>query len=132
MLASVMKLFLAGPFKRIFDTVDHAVDNETKRQDIRANALNRYAESAAMDRADARKYRVFWMAWGLFVFPLGCWWALVLLDTALTGVFQVRLGIADLPESIQPTADLIFASIFGSGGVVLASQAISSAIRGRK
>jgi len=132
MLASIFKMFLNGPFNRIFDTVDHAIDNETDRQSIRANALNRYAETAAIDRADARKYRIFWLAWGLFVFPLGVWWALVLLDTAMTGVFQLRLGIADLPKSIQPKADLIFASIFGSGGVALASQAISSAIRGRR
>ncbi|WP_306143021.1 hypothetical protein [Roseibium sp. MMSF_3412] len=132
MLAGLVKVFLGGPFNRIFDTVDHALDNETERQGIRANALNRYAETAAMDRADARKYRVFWFAWGLFVFPLGIWWALVLLDTAMTGVFFVDLGISDLPDSIQPKADLIFASIFGSGGVALASQAVASAIRGRR
>lgn len=132
MLNGLITMFLRGPLNRIFDTVDHALDNETERQGIRANALGRYAETMAVDRADARKYRIFWFAWGLFVFPLGLWWALVLVDTVLTGVFQVKLGIADLPESIQPKADLIFASVFGSGGIALASQAISSAIRGRR
>ncbi|MBG6211664.1 hypothetical protein IWQ49_006355 [Labrenzia sp. EL_126] len=132
MWGKIASLFLSGPFNRIFDSVDHAVSNQSKRQEIRANAINRYAETAAMDRADARKYRVYWFVWGLFALPLGLWWALVLLDTVLTGVFFVDLGIADLPKSIQPKADLIFASIFGSGGVALASQAISSAIRGRR
>ncbi|WP_434050840.1 MAG: hypothetical protein RDA78_16105 [Roseibium sp.] len=132
MLAKIAQIFLGGPFNRIFDTVDHAIDNETQRQGIRANALNKYAETAVLDRSDARKYRIFWVAWGLFVFPLGFWWSLVLIDTSLTGVFHVRLGIADLPDSIQPKANLIFASIFGSGGVALASQAIASAIRGRR
>ena len=132
MFLSVAKIFFGGPVGRLFDTVDHPIDNETTRPDLRANAPHTSTESAAMDGADARKYRVFWFAWGLFVFPLGLWWALVLLDTAMTGVFQVRLGIADLPQSIQPKAELIFASIFGSGGVALASQALSSAIRGRR
>lgn len=128
-MQKILALFLGGPFNRIFDTVDNALDNETKRQDIRAEAVQRYAEVSAEERADSRRYRMFWLVWALFAVPLGLWWALVVGDTFLT---FVNLGIPDLPQSIQPKADVIFGSIFGSGGGVAAMQAISSAIRGRR
>lgn len=116
-------------FGRLFKTVDNAVDNETQRQNIRANAIERWAEMAAEERADSRRYRMFWVVWSLFAIPLGLWWALVVCDTFLT---FIALDIPDLPQSIQPKADVIFGSIFGSGGGVAAMQAISSAIRGRR
>lgn len=120
--------FTGGIFDRIFDSVDKAVDNETARQQIRANAVNKYTEILAHDRADARKYMFFWYAWSLFAFPLGMWWALVVIDTFVT---FIDLGIPNLPASIQPKADIIFGSIFGSGGIVVSMQGLSSAIRSR-
>jgi hypothetical protein len=128
MIKIFLNWFTGGVLDRIFDSVDNAVDNETKRQDIKANAINRYAETAAEDRADARKYRFFWYGWSLFVYPLGIWWALVMIDTALP---FVDWGIPNIPISVQDKADLIFASMFGSGGLVAVGQAISGAVRRR-
>ena len=123
-----LKLFLAGPFDRIMASVDHAVSNDTTRQDIRAKAISRYAETAAEERADARRYRVFWFIWARFSGSVGLWFAAVTLDT----VFDFEWSISDYPASVKPYVDTIVASIFGSGGLVATGQAIASAIRGRR
>lgn len=129
LIGALLSWLTGGVLDRILGSVDHAVSNETTREEIRANAANRYAETAATDRADARKYRFFWYVWMLFTVPTGLWWALVSLDTALP---WVDWGIPNYPPSVQDKVDLIFASLFGSGGLVASAQAISSAIRGRR
>lgn len=124
----IVSLFLSGPFGRIMDSVDHAVSNDTKRQEIRANAVNRYAETAAEERADARRYRPFWFIWCLFAGSVGAWFFAVTLDT----IFDFSWSVLDYPPSVKPYVDTIVASIFGSGGLVATAQGISSAIRGRR
>ncbi|EFO29370.1 conserved hypothetical protein [Roseibium sp. TrichSKD4] len=128
MMLKLFKLIFSGPFDRIMGSVDHYVSNETKRGDIAASALARYAETAAEERADARRYRVFWFVWCLWSGSAGIWFALITLDTI--GGFS--WSIADYPPSVKPYVDTIVASIFGSGGLVATAQAISSAIRGRR
>lgn len=128
MFGKIAALFLSGPFNRIFDSVDHAVSNESKRQEIRANAVNRYAEAAAEERADARRYRAFWFIWCLFAGSVGFWFLAITLDT----VFGFSWSVADYPPSVKSYVDTIVASIFGSGGLVATAQALSSAIRGRR
>ncbi|MBG6145081.1 hypothetical protein IWQ51_003219 [Labrenzia sp. EL_142] len=128
MWGKIASLFLSGPFNRIFKSIDHAVSNDTKRQEIRANAVNRYAETAAEERADARRYRAFWFIWCLFSGSVGFWFLAITIDT----VFDFSWSVADYPPSVKPYVDTIVASIFGSGGLVASAQALSSAIRGRR
>lgn len=125
---AALKLFLAGPFARVMDSVDHAVSNDTMRQDIRATAVTRYAETAAEERADSRRYRAFWFIWCLFSGSVGVWFFAITLDT----IFDFSWSVSDYPPSVKPYVDTIVASIFGSGGLVATAQAISSAIRGRR
>lgn len=91
-------------------------------------ALAAYQESEK-SRREAMNHPVFWWVWSMFAVPLAFWWALVMLDTALTAV---SWGIPDLPESVKPWASTIFKSIFGSGGAVAGIQTIAGAIRRRK
>ncbi|WP_282045050.1 hypothetical protein [Roseibium album] len=128
MWGKIVSLFLSRPFNRIFKSIDHAVSNDSKRQEIRANAVNRYAETAAEERADARRYRAFWFIWCLFSGSVGFWFLAITLDT----VFDFSWSVADYPPSVKPYVDTIVASIFGSGGLVASAQALSSAIRGRR
>lgn len=127
-MLKLLKLIFSGPFDRIMGSVDHYVSNETKRGDITANALSRYAETAAEERADARRYRAFWWVWSVIAGSVAVWFALITLDT----IGNFSWSVADYPPSVKPYVDTIFASVFGSGGVVAAAQAISSAIRGRR
>lgn len=128
-LTRILAWLTGGTLDRILDTVDHKIDNETQRQDIRAKAITRFAEIEAEGRAAAMQHVWFWRVWTLFAGSLGLWWALVMVDTALP---FISLSIPDLPASVRPWADTIIASIFGSGATVGAAQAIGSAIRGRK
>ncbi|MEO0955802.1 MAG: hypothetical protein AAFY12_12470 [Pseudomonadota bacterium] len=128
MWGKLASMFLGGPFSRIFDSVDHYVSNDTKRQDIRANAITRYAEASAEERADARRYRPFWFIWCLFSGSVGFWFFAITLDT----VFGFSWSVDPYPDTVKPYVDIIVASIFGSGGLVASAQALSSAIRGRR
>lgn len=128
MLDKLASFLLAGPFDRIMKSVDHVVSNDTKRQEIRANAVNRYAEAAAEERADARRYRAFWAIWCLFSGSVGIWFFAITIDT----IFDFSWSVHDYPPSVKPYVDTIVASIFGSGGLVATAQALSSAIRGRR
>jgi hypothetical protein len=128
-LGKILSWLTNGTLDRILDTVDHKIDNETQRQDIRARAITRFAEIEAEGRAAAMQHAWFWRVWALFAGSLGLWWAAVMLDTALP---FISLSIPDLPPSVRPWADTIITSIFGSGAAVGAAQAIGSAIRGRR
>lgn len=128
MWGKIASVFLGGPFSRILDSIDRYVSNDTARQDIRANAVNRYAETAAEERADARRYRAFWVIWCLFSGSVGLWFFAITIDT----IFDFSWSVADYPPSVKPYVDIIVASIFGSGGLVATAQALSSAIRGRR
>jgi len=73
--------------------------------------------------------RIFWFVWGLFAVPLGCWWALVMIDTMVP---FIHLGIPDLPETIRPWANTIFNSIFISGVGLSAVTVVASRFGGRR
>lgn len=117
---------LVNPLSRLLRTIDNRIDNDTERERIKADVIQRYIETAAETKQAAMQSRAFWVVWSLFAAPLGIWWALVLLDTAMP---FVAWSIPDLPASVRPWADIIFGSIFGSGATVGAAQAIAGAIR---
>lgn len=128
MLKFFFNWLTGGVLNRVLNSVDNAIDNETKRQEVKADAITKYVKTEVEDRVDARRYRFFWYGWCLFVLPLGFWWAAVLIDTALP---FITWSIPNLPPAIQDKADMIFASMFGSGGLVAVGQAISGAVRRR-
>lgn len=71
----------------------------------------------------AMSVKTFWIAWGLFAFPLGFWWALVMIDTTIPARY-LNIGVPMLPETIKAYADLIFNSIFYSGAGVAGTQSV--------
>lgn len=129
MLKTLLSWLTGGVLDRILKTVDSSIDNETERQAIRAKVVQRYVETTAETKQAAMQSRAFWWIWCLFAAPLGFWWALVMIDTALP---FVAWGIPDLPASVRPWANIIFGSLFGSGATLGAAQSIAGAIRGRR
>lgn len=128
MFKALLSWLTGGVLDRLLSSVDHAVDNETDRQAIRAQVVSEFVRTSAESRQTAMQSRVFWWTWALFAVPLGVWWAAICLDT----VFLFSGEIDDLPDSVKPYANQIFAAVFGSGAGVASLQAISSAIRGRR
>jgi hypothetical protein len=88
------------------------------------------ARQAGLTKA-AMAHRTFWIVWGLFAIPLGCWWALVMVDT-MTPPEVLSLRIPSLPPSIQPYADQIFNNVFYSGAGMGAAQILGRAALGRR
>lgn len=128
MFATFLKWLTGGVLDRLLTSVDRSIDNETERQAIRAQVISTYVETQAETRQASMQSRVFWVVWFMFSAPLGFWWAMICLDS----VFQFDWYVADLPNSVKPYADNIFAAVFGSGAGVASLQSISSAIRGRR
>ena len=129
MLSTLLKWLTGGVLDRVLSSVDKSIDNETERQKVRAEVIRRHIELESEGRIAAMQHAWFWRVWALFAVPLGAWWALVMIDTALP---FVTWEIPDLPLSVKPWANTIFQSLFGSGAAVGAAQAIGNAIRGRK
>ncbi len=117
-----------GTLDRVLRTVDNAVDNDTRREEIKARTVEKFVQTEAETRQAMMQSRTFWAVWALFAAPLGTWWALVMFDTAFT---FVSWGIPDLPSSVRPWADTIFGSIFGSGAAVGIAQIVAGAVRRR-
>lgn len=130
MWAAFLSWLTGGVLDRILKSVDSAIDNETQRQEIRGRVIQRYVETEAETRQVAMQQRMFWRIWALFAIPVGVWFAAIMADTTLPPFGS--WGIPMVPDAIKPYVDSIFYSIFGSGGVVGAAQAIGSAIRGRR
>lgn len=128
MIGTILSWLTKGPLDRILSTIDKNVDQETERQRIAGEAINRYVASEAEARMASMQSRVFWYVWALFAAPIGIWLGAIALDS----VFFFSGRIADLPPSVKPYATQIITSIFGSGGAVAVGQSIASAIRGRK
>lgn len=127
-IAKALGLDIGSILGRSLDSVDNYFDNETQRQNTRARAIETLVVEDTRARIARYDVAIFWYVWALFAAPLGFWWALVMFDTAFT---FVSWGIPDLPDAVKPWADTIFQSLFGSGAVMGAAQAISTAIRGR-
>lgn len=128
MIMGIIRWLTSGPLDRVLFSLDKSIDNETERQRIVGNVVERVAVADADNRAAAMQSRVFWAVWALFAIPVGIWHGSVALDS----VFLFSGHIADLPPSTKPYADQIVVSLFGSGGLVATAQAFASAVRGRK
>lgn len=128
MIMGIIRWLTGGPLDRILSSLNKSVANETDRQRIVGNVVERVAVADADNRAAAMQSQVFWAVWALFAVPVGIWHGAVALDS----VFLFSGHIADLPPSTKPYADQIVVSLFGSGSLVAATQAIASAIKGRR
>lgn len=128
MFKAILSWLTGGVLDRLLSSVDHAIDNDTERQAIRAQVVSEFVRTSAETRQTAMQSRVFWWTWALFSVPLGVWWAAICLDST----FLFSWDVSDLPASVKPYANQIFAAVFGSGAGVASLQAISSAIRGRR
>ncbi len=128
MIRTVLGWLTGGVLDRLLTSVDRSIDNETERQKIRGQVVSDYVRVTAETRQVSMQSRFFWWTWLLFAAPLGFWWALINLDSAL----DLPIVVHDLPETVKPYANQIFNAVFGSGAGVASVQAISNAIRGRR
>lgn len=115
MIGRIFKWLMSGPLDRILDSIDNKVDEETKRQEIKADVIKaHYTTRAAYMKAGG-----FWLMLA-FAGPLAFWWASVILYSVLWCqgcAFPQTWTIAALPAPLDEWAGLIILSIFGVLGL---------------
>ncbi|NLS67877.1 hypothetical protein E3H11_02795 [Bradyrhizobium brasilense] len=106
MLETVIGWFLKGPLDRIFSTVDNAINNETTREQLKADLAKSYLSSQVAILTG----RGWWLPL-LFIVPAGFWFAAVCVYSVLwckACAFPQSWTIAALPSPLDQWMGAIF------------------------
>lgn len=96
-------LFTGGTLEKILDTINEKMDNETRREEIKAEVTKKWVEA----QANLLVGRTWWFQL-FFVIPLGLWWTAVILDS----IFGWEHNIAALPRPLDEWAGWIISALF--------------------
>jgi hypothetical protein len=120
MLETIIGWFLKGPLDRMFGTIDKAIDNETKREEIKTRAVESYMTAQVAILTG----RGWWFPL-LFLMPAGLWFSGVCIYSLLfcaKCVFPQSWTVAALPPPLDQWMGAIVGSLFigKAGGELLA------------
>lgn len=110
MFSTVLGWLLKGPLDRLFDTIDHKVDNETERQKIKSDVTKTFANN----RAQVLIHRT-WLLQFLFAIPVGLWFAAVNIYSVFwcsACAYPQDWTIAALPSPLDEWAGAIILGLF--------------------
>ncbi|RWM84304.1 hypothetical protein [Mesorhizobium sp.] len=110
-------LFTGGTLDKILDTIERKMDNETKKEEIKADVTKTYVQA----QANLMVGRTWWFQL-FFVVPLGMWWTAVCVDS----IWHIGLNVAKLPEPLDDWAAYIISALF----LVDGSKAILGRFKG--
>lgn len=118
-LGTVLGWFTGGTLSRILDTVDRNFDNETKREEIKAEVTKRYIDA----QANLLVGRTWWFQL-FFVIPLGIWWTSVTMDSIFLSFDWYTHRTYSLPSPLDTWAGWIIGALFlVDGGKTLIGRA---------
>ncbi len=109
-LAAVLSWLASGPLDRIFKTIDTSIDNETRRQEIKTDAVKAYLSA----QVSVLTGRGWWFPL-LFLAPAGFWFASVCLYSVFfcqRCVWPQAWSIASLPPPLDEWMGVIVGSLF--------------------
>jgi hypothetical protein len=117
---TILNWLLQGPLDRIFKTIDNAVDNETKREDIKTRAVESYMTAQVAILTG----RGWWFPL-LFLVPAGLWFGGVCIYSLLfcaKCAFPQSWTVAALPPPLDQWMGAIVGSLFigKAGGELIA------------
>ncbi|WP_375790864.1 hypothetical protein ACE102_33655 [Bradyrhizobium sp. vgs-9] len=120
MWTTILNWLLAGPLDRIFKTIDNAVDNETKREDIKTRAVESYMTAQVAILTG----RGWWFPL-FFLIPAGLWFGSVCIYSILfcaKCAFPQTWTVAALPPPLDQWMGAIVGSLFigKAGGELIA------------
>ena len=98
-----MSLLTGGTLERILDTIEHKMDDETKKEQIKADVTKTYVNA----QANLMVGRTWWFQL-FFVVPLGMWWSAVCVDS----IWHIGLNVSKLPEPLDDWAAYIISALF--------------------
>jgi hypothetical protein len=96
-------LVTGGSLDKILDTIEHKMDDETKKEEIKAEVTKTYVNA----QANLMVGRTWWFQL-FFVVPLGMWWTAVCVDS----IWHLGLNVAKLPEPLDDWAAYIISALF--------------------
>lgn len=109
-LMSILGWLTSGPLDRIFKTVDHSIDNETKREDIKTRAVESYLSA----QVSVLTGRGWWFPL-LFLIPAGLHFGAVCIYSILWCAgcrYPQAWTIAALPSPLDQWEGAIVGSLF--------------------
>ena len=110
MFTAILNWFLAGPFDRIFKTIDHSISNETTREQIKTEAVKSYLSAQVAILTG----KGWWFPL-LFLVPAGLWFSAVCIYSILwckLCAFPQAWSIAALPAPLDQWMGAIVGSLF--------------------
>jgi hypothetical protein len=118
-LMSILGWLASGPLDRIFKTIDNSVDNETRRDEIKADVAKSYLSA----QVSVLTGRGWWFPL-LFLIPAGVWFASVCVYSVLFCkgcVFPQTWTVAALPPPLDQWMGAIVGSLFigKAGGEII-------------
>lgn len=99
----VGSLFTGGSLDQILATIDKGMDNEVKKEEVKAEVTKKWIDA----QASLLVGRTWWFQL-FFVIPLGFWFTMVVLDS----VFGWPMVIASLPDPLDDWATYIISALF--------------------
>lgn len=96
-------ILTGGSLEKILDIVDSKMDNETKREEIKAQVTIKWIDA----QTQLLVGRTWWFQL-FFVIPLGMWWTAVILDS----IFGWEHDILALPSPLDEWAGWIISALF--------------------
>ena len=104
LIKTMLGLFTGGGLEKILDVIEHKMDDETKKEEIKAEVTKTWINA----QANLLVGRTWWFQL-LFLVPLGVWWAAVIIDS----VFQVQSwSVAELPAPLNDWAASMIGAVF--------------------
>lgn len=120
-LAPILSWLTGGVLDRILKSVDNSIDNDTKREEVKAEVIKSYLSSQVAILTG----RGWWFPL-LFLVPAGFWFAAVCIYSVLwckACAFPQTWTIAALPPPLSDWMGAIVASLFiGKAGGELISR----------
>lgn len=110
LLMSILGWLTSGPLDRIFKTIDTSIDNETKREEVKADLAKSYLSA----QVSVLTGRGWWFPL-LFLIPAGLWFASVCVYSVLwckACIFPQAWSIAALPPPLNEWMGAIVGSLF--------------------
>lgn len=92
-----------GSLEKILDVIENKLDNETKKEEIKAEVTKKWIDA----QASLLVGRTWWFQL-FFVLPLGFWWTAVILDS----IFGWEHDVASLPGITEDFAAAIISALF--------------------
>ena len=100
----LLSLITGGSLEKILDVIENKMDNETKKEEIKAEVTKTWINA----QANLLVGRTWWFQL-FFVVPLGAWWTAVIIDS----IFQIQgWDVAALPMPLDEWAGWMLSSVF--------------------